>query len=129
MLDADTRAARVRVSLANAGGRLKVGMYTTVSITTPSAQALLVPRDAVLFAGERRVVFVDRGEDSLVPVDVALGQRGVDRIEVVDGLSEGDLVVVSGNFLVAAESRLKAATGFWAPSTPGTTEGGAHEHP
>lgn len=122
-LDADSRSGRVRVRVRNDDGRLRVGGYASVGITTPSEPALLVPRDAVIHAGERLVVFVDRGDDRLAPREVRIGRRGADRVEVLTGLSEGDHVVVSGNFLVAAESRLQSATGFWAPGHEAAHEG------
>src|SRR5690606_7708548 len=102
----------VRIALDNPGD-LRVGAYVQVAVSPPSEPGLLIPRDAVILAGQRRIVFVDRGDDRLVPTDVRIGRRGPDQVEVTEGLVEGDHVVVSGNFLVAAESRLQAATGFW----------------
>ena len=69
--------------------------------------------EAVLYAGERRLVFVDLGEGRLQPREVEIGVRAGDRYEVLAGLEMGERVVVSGNFLIAAESRLKSATEKW----------------
>jgi Cu(I)/Ag(I) efflux system membrane fusion protein len=63
--------------------------------------------------GERRIVFVDLGDGRLAPRDVQLGARAGDYFEVLSGLQAGEIVVTSGNFLVAAESKLKSATQKW----------------
>ena len=67
----------------------------------------------MLYAGERRLVFVDLGEGHLKPQPVEVGAKAGDLLEVVSGLREGDVVVTSGTFLVAAESRLKSAAEQW----------------
>jgi Cu(I)/Ag(I) efflux system membrane fusion protein len=103
----------VRVSLANPRLELKPEMYAEVTLRADRGVRLVVPEEAVLYAGPRRLVFLDLGEGRLRPQEIEVGVRSADRYEVLSGLSEGDRVVTSGNFLVAAESRLKSATGSW----------------
>ena len=111
-LDPDTRTARVRVSLANPGLRLKPGMFATLRFDgTPRGDALTVPRSAVLSTGERHIVFVRRGDGRLEPHLVQLGAQSDDRIEIVAGLAAGDTVVASATFLVDAESNLGTLMG------------------
>jgi Cu(I)/Ag(I) efflux system membrane fusion protein len=98
----------VRIDVANPSGDLKPGAYVDVELDTPIGNRLAVPESAVLPTGEQRIVFVDLGEGRLAPRAVKLGQRAGDYFEVLDGLAPGDMVVTSGNFLVAAESRLRA---------------------
>lgn len=124
-LDDQTRSSRVIVALDNPENALQPGMYADVRFPLEQGRALMLPREAALFAGPRTVVFVDRGEDRLQPVDVELGPLQGDHYPVRSGLSAGAQVVVSGNFLIAAESRLQAATGFWARSA---AEGHDHAH-
>jgi membrane fusion protein, copper/silver efflux system len=70
---------------------------------------LAVAESAVLDSGTRQAVLIDKGDGRFEPRDVKLGHRGGGYVEVRDGISEGDLVVVSANFLIDAESNLKAA--------------------
>jgi len=63
----------------------------------------------VIDSGERQIVLLDKGEGRFEPRAVKLGRRGDGRVEITDGLSENDKVVVSANFLIDAESNLKAA--------------------
>jgi len=67
----------------------------------------------VLYAGKSRVVFIDLGNGQLQPRKIKTGLRNADDIEVLEGLSPGDKVVTSGNFLIAAESKLKAGVEQW----------------
>ena len=110
-LDPATRTAVVRVALPNHDHVLRQGMYATVDIAAePAADALLVPREAVLDSGTRQVVFVALGEGHFEPRQVKLGPSGAGGVvQVLDGLSAGDQVVTSGQFLLDAESRLKEA--------------------
>jgi Cu(I)/Ag(I) efflux system membrane fusion protein len=112
-LDKASRTGRVRFTLNNAGGVLRPDMYAEVSLTAEIGHRLAVPEDAVLFAGESRVVFVDLGGGQLKPVRIKTGQHAGSMIEVTEGLSLGDVIVTSGNFLIAAETKLKAGIDQW----------------
>jgi Cu(I)/Ag(I) efflux system membrane fusion protein len=116
----ETRTARVRVELANPDAALLPDMYVDAEIETGSRQPVLSVADsAVLDTGSRQAVFVEKGQGRFEPRDVKLGHRGGGYVEVRDGLAEGELVVVSANFLIDAESNLKAAL-------KGFSDGGAH---
>jgi Cu(I)/Ag(I) efflux system membrane fusion protein len=118
-LDPASRTARVRVELPNKGLELKPDMYATVAFQIDLGARLQVPIDAVVYTGPRRLVFVDMGEGRLRPVEVTLGVRTDDAVEVKSGLNEGDVVVTSGNFLVAAESRIRSAAKIWSEERAG----------
>jgi Cu(I)/Ag(I) efflux system membrane fusion protein len=106
----DTRTARIRIELPNPDSALLPDMYVDAEIDTGSPQAVLaIPESAVLDAGSRQAVFVAKGEGRFEPRDVKLGHRGGGYVEVRKGLAEGEPVVVSANFLIDAESNLKAA--------------------
>jgi Cu(I)/Ag(I) efflux system membrane fusion protein len=109
-LNRETRTARVRVELANADSILLPDLYVDAQIETGSPQPVLaVPESAVLDTGSRQAVFVDKGQGRFEPRDVKLGHRGGGYVEIREGISEGEPIVVSANFLIDAESNLKAA--------------------
>jgi Cu(I)/Ag(I) efflux system membrane fusion protein len=110
-LNPETRSAQVRIEMANPGGRLKPAMYAQVEIAAGGGTVLAVPNSAVIDNGTRRVVLVDRGEGRFEPREVKLGGRGDQYVAVLDGVKEGESVVVAANFLIDAESNLKAALG------------------
>ncbi len=112
-LDGDSRTGRIRLSLDNQGGELKPGMYAEVSLKADLGHRLSVPEEAIIVAGDSRVVFVDLGGGRLKPVRITTGRRAQGYVEVLDGLSPGDRVVTSGNFLIAAETRLKTGLDQW----------------
>ena len=112
-LEGATRTGRVRLTLENPNGALKPDMYAEVSLQANLGERLSVPEEAVIIAGESRVVFVDLGEGRLKPARIRTGRRTQGFIEVLDGLSAGDTVVTSGNFLLAAETRLKTGIEQW----------------
>jgi Cu(I)/Ag(I) efflux system membrane fusion protein len=112
-IDPRTRTARVRIELENRKLELKPDMFAAVDIAVDMGERLVIPEPAILYSGPRRIVFVDVGEDRLRPTIVETGAKSDGLVEVLSGLEAGDEVVVSGNFLVAAESRLKSATGIW----------------
>ncbi len=103
----------MRVELPNPDGVLRPDMYAHVHLEVDLGERLVVPEGAVLYAGESRVVFLDLGEGRLQPRKIKTGLRNGDDIEVLDGLAAGDRVVTSGNFLIAAESKLKAGIDQW----------------
>jgi membrane fusion protein, copper/silver efflux system len=106
----ETRTARVRVELSNPDLLLIHDMYVDAEIETGSAESVLaIPESAVLDSGSRQAVLVDKGEGRFEPREVKLGHRGEGYVEVREGLAEDDPVVVSANFLIDAESNLKAA--------------------
>lgn len=110
VIDAITRTVDVRIALPNPDGDLRPGLYGTVLLEEPGAGPVLtVPRSAVLDSGTRQVVLVETGPGRFAPRNVTLGRRGGDRIEILDGVAEGEQVVVSANFLIDAESNLQSA--------------------
>ena len=112
-----TRTAKVRIELANRDGILLPNMYADVDIgSDDAAPQLAVPDSAVIDSGSRRVVILDLGEGRFEPREVKLGRRGDGMVAISEGVSEGDRIVVSANFLLDAESNLKAAlSGFAQP--------------
>jgi len=112
-VDPQTRRATVRSVLDNREHRLVPGQFLQATLSAGAAMALAVPVEAVIITGERRIVFVDAGDDRLVPREVTLGIRSGGWFEVKAGLEPGEAVVASGTFLIAAESRIRAAQTYW----------------
>jgi Cu(I)/Ag(I) efflux system membrane fusion protein len=110
-LDAQTRTAKVRYEFANPHGKLKPEMFADVEITVHLGDKLAVPEGAVIDTGVRKVVIVDRGSGFFEPREVRLGARAGEVFEVLDGLTAGERVVISANFLIDSESKLKEAVG------------------
>jgi Cu(I)/Ag(I) efflux system membrane fusion protein len=109
-LKAETRTARIRIELPNPDDVLRPDMYADVEIATGAdTPVLTVSSSAVIDSGERQIVLLDKGEGRFEPRAVKLGRRGGGRVEIKQGLAENDKVVVSANFLIDAESNLKAA--------------------
>lgn len=110
-LNASTRTAQVRIELPNPQGRLRPAMYASVHLAAGSGDqpVLTVPASAVLHSGIRQAVLVELGEGRYQPREVRLGLRGDDHVQVLEGLSDGERVVTSANFLIDAESNLRAA--------------------
>jgi membrane fusion protein, copper/silver efflux system len=109
-VNAATRSTRVRIELPNPDGSLLADMYADVTIAsvTPAA-AVAVPDDAIIDAGTKQTVIIDRGGGRLEPRPVQVGVRGDGFTEIRDGVKAGEKVVTSANFLIDAESNLKAA--------------------
>lgn len=109
-MNAPTRTARIRVELPNPDGVLRPDMYADIDIATGiQSPVLTVSASAVIDSGQKQIVLLDKGDGRFEPKPVKLGKRGDGRVEITEGLSESDLVVVSANFLIDAESNLKAA--------------------
>ncbi len=108
----ETRTARIRIELPNEAGLLKPALYGTVEIVAgATVAAVSIPESAVLDSGTRRVALIELGGGAFEPREIELGARGDGYVEVLKGLSAGERVVVEGNFLIDAESNLKAALG------------------
>jgi Cu(I)/Ag(I) efflux system membrane fusion protein len=109
-INKETRTARIRVDLANPDLVLLHDMYVDAEIDTGSGEPVLsVPGSAVMDTGSRQAVLVDKGQGRFEPREIKLGHRGDGYVEVRNGVAEGERVVVSANFLIDAESNLKAA--------------------
>ncbi|BDU77907.1 efflux RND transporter periplasmic adaptor subunit [Mesoterricola sediminis] len=108
-VDPKTRTTRVRVEVPNPGGLLKPEMFGEMVIQGKGRAGLVVPTDAVLDSGTRRIVFVALGQGRFEPKEVKTGAAMGDTVEILSGLMKGETVVTRANFLVDSESRLKAA--------------------
>lgn len=109
-INRETRTARLRVELANPNAALLPEMYVEAEIATGSDQPVLaVPVSAVIDSGNQQVVLIDLGSGRFEPRQIALGRRGDSFVEVREGVKEGDRVVTSANFLIDAESNIRAA--------------------
>lgn len=109
-LNAGTRTGRVRIVLPNPDGLLRQDMYTSVSIASAAGvPALAVPESAIIDSGTRQLVLVARGGGRFEPRAVQVGVRSNGSAQILDGLKAGERVVVAANFLIDAESNLRAA--------------------
>jgi len=125
VLQPETRTAQVRIELANPAGLLKPAMYGAVDLPVGrAAPCLAVPESALLDTGTRQIVLIDRGGGSFEPREVRVGAHGDGYAEILGGLAAGERVVVDGNFLIDAESNLRAAIGA-SSAGPGTVPAAA----
>ena len=105
-----TRTTKVRIAIPNPDGLLRPDMYAEVEIAAGGGSSVVaVPDSAVIDTGARQMVILDKGEGRFEPRDVKIGTRGGGYTEIRNGVAAGDRVVVSANFLIDAESNLKAA--------------------
>ena len=121
-LEMATRTAKVRIEVANPDHRIKHEMFADVEINAGEGEAerLVVPVSALIDSGNRQVVIVDRGDGRFEPRPVKVGLRGDGYVEIAEGIKVGENVVVAANFLIDAESNLKAAlSGFTADAPAG----------
>lgn len=107
-VDVTTRTLTARVELANPDAQLVPGMFVTVQFANGGPlNVLLVPSEAVIETGTRRVVILSEGEGRFRPVNVEIGSEGGGQTEIRSGLTAGQTVVVSGQFLLDSEASLK----------------------
>jgi RND family efflux transporter MFP subunit len=108
--DPVTRTLKVRLEADNPGYALRPEMFVDVEFPTNLPPTLTIASDAVIDTGLRKTVFLDRGHGYFEPRHVETGRRFGDRVEITKGLMEGERIVLSGNFLLDSESRMKLAT-------------------
>jgi Cu(I)/Ag(I) efflux system membrane fusion protein len=106
ILQPEARTLKARIALPNPDGRIRPGMYATVRLTAPGAEALTVPNDAVVRTGERALVFIDLGGGRLQPVEIEPGRVSGNVTEVLAGVEPGQRVVTSAQYLLESESNL-----------------------
>ncbi|HVB38251.1 MAG TPA: efflux RND transporter periplasmic adaptor subunit, partial [Vicinamibacterales bacterium] len=122
-LDPKTRTMKVSIEMPNPGERLRADMYANVTFDVPAARHVLaVPENAVIHSGLRNIVVVDLGHGLFQARPVTLGLDGSGLWQVIDGLQEGERVVVSAQFLIDSESNLKAAVQQMAPAQAATPQ-------
>ena len=132
--DERTRTMTVSVELENPGLALRAGMYANVTFDVPVARnALALPEEAVLRGGARDLVVLERAPGTFEVAAVTLGRYGGGVWEALDGVAEGDTIVVSAQFLIDSESNLTQAVraidpGAGAPAPPNAHRHGG-EHP
>jgi Cu(I)/Ag(I) efflux system membrane fusion protein len=134
-LKAETRSIPVRVEMANPGGKLKPAMFAQVEVSVGGKSPVLtVPDSAVIDTGTRRIVLVQVQEGRFEPREVEIGGRGENYVEILKGVKDGEQVVVAANFLIDAESNLKAVVGGLAasssapPASPPSASAAARSH-
>jgi Cu(I)/Ag(I) efflux system membrane fusion protein len=119
-VDERTRTIKLRVEVDNRGALLKPDMFADVFLRVALGPGLAVNESAVIDAGDRRLVFLDRGEGRYEPREVTLGPKAGSFFQVLAGLAEGDLVVTSANFLLDSESSLRAVSRAMSPAAAPT---------
>lgn len=119
-LEMATRTGKVRIEVKNPDHRIKHEMFADVEIDAGAnePERLVVPVSAVIDSGNRQVVLVDRGEGRFEPRLVKPGVRGEGFVEIAEGVKDGEQVVVAANFLIDAESNLKAALAGFTADAP-----------
>jgi Cu(I)/Ag(I) efflux system membrane fusion protein len=107
----ETRTVKVRIELQNDQGLLKPGLFGGVTLKTEEEQdaRLAIPDSAIIDSGIRQIVLLQLGEGRFEPRPVKLGRKVDGYYEVLEGLDEGDELVIHANFLIDAESNLKSA--------------------
>ncbi|MCK9285468.1 MAG: efflux RND transporter periplasmic adaptor subunit [Rhodocyclaceae bacterium] len=119
-LNAETRTVPVRVEVANPSQLLKPGMFAQVELPVAAKGSVVtIPISAVIDSGTRRIVLIQAGEGRFEPREVKLGARSDTYVEVIEGVKDGEPVVVTANFLIDAESNLKAAVGGFGHASHG----------
>lgn len=108
-VDAATRTLRVRIELDNAAQKLKPGMFADVRLQASGGQAVMIPSEALVDTGDYQYVFLAKEAGRFEPRRVRAGARSAGRVQIIEGLSVGDVVVTTANFLIDSESRLQAA--------------------
>jgi RND family efflux transporter MFP subunit len=133
-VSADTRTAKVRIEVPNAGGELRLGMYADVVVAEASGtSAPRIPRSAAQDVGDRTVVYLSNPKEpgAFIEREVRLGPTLGDQVEVVSGVQPGDVVVTQGSFFVRAErERLGLRPPANTPSgTPASSRDGRNSEP
>jgi len=117
-LNPESRTGAVRIEAKNPQLKLLPEMSVTVETEISLGERLSIPKDAIIYSGDKKFVFIDQGKGRFVPRFITIGQKGDDAYEVIAGLSEGEMVVSSSNFFIAAESRLTSGLSTFLSEAP-----------
>ena len=110
-LDPKTRTVKVRVEIPNPGLKLKPDMFVNATVKVPLGSSIVVPVSAVMDTGQRQVVWVETKPGAFEPRDVKVGARSGDNVQILSGLSGGEMVASSGGYLIDSEAQLKGGGG------------------
>jgi Cu(I)/Ag(I) efflux system membrane fusion protein len=122
--DATTRTLKARIEVENQGYALRPDMFVNVELPVAFSRALVVPAEAILDSGLSKTVFVEHGKGTFSPRVVETSRRLDNRVQIVKGLRAGERIVLSGNFLISSESRLKEGAEMYAPAADPQTNTG-----
>ncbi len=120
-----TRTLKARFEVDNKAGKLTPGMLLRLAVSGPRSERLVVASESVIRTGKRAVVILHKSDGAFEPRDVTLGMDYGDDVEILSGLSEGDQVVASGQFLIDSEARLRSVLGSMATVAPKLPAGAA----
>jgi len=109
LFDTASRTLKVRLEAVNPGNILRPGMFVDVELPVKMPPAIAVPSEAIIFSGLKKTVFIDLGNGYFEPREVQTGWRLGNNIEITKGLKPGERIVISGNFLIDSESKLRGA--------------------
>lgn len=108
-IEAETRTAKVRIEVDSMNQKLKPSMFVDVELKKDMGISLVIPEDAVIDTGARKIVFVKTGSSSFDPREVTVGPRIGKKVIILSGIMEGEEVVTSAHFLIDADSKFRAA--------------------
>lgn len=108
IVDKTKRTVKVRAVINNSNGKLKPNMFGEMSVIKNFGKGIKIPSSAVLFKGEKNIVWIKSGENTFEPREVKLGEKFGDYYQVISGLKVNEEIVVSGSFLLDSESELKS---------------------
>jgi membrane fusion protein, copper/silver efflux system len=122
VLEGGTRTAKARFTISNEAGLIKPQMFTNVELTINLGRTLVVPSEAVINTGVRKVAYVDRGDGNFQPREVITGTQTDKMVEIRAGLKAGEKVASSANFLIDSEAKLKGVEPLPMKPTPGQSQ-------
>lgn len=118
-IELETRTAKARIELDNPDQKLKPGMFSNISLKKNLGEAIVIPDDAIIDTGIRKIVFVKTGTSHFEPREVKAGPRIENMFAILSGLKEGEEIVTSAHFLIDAESKFQAALQKGSPTNSG----------
>jgi len=119
-IDASSRTVRVRVEFPNQNEKLKLEMFVNAKIKIDLDESVVVPQSAIISAGNRKVVWIQKSEKVFEPRNVTLGASAENYVQILSGVEKGETVVTSGGYLLDSESQLQMGMG--------TSEHAQHEN-
>ncbi len=121
LFDTTSRTLSLRLEASNPHVELRPGMFVDLELNAPAPAGISVPEEAVLDSGMRKIVYVEKSEGMFASTPVETGAAYGNRVTITHGLNEGDRVVVSGNFLIDSESRMRSSSAMLPAEKPGGT--------